>query len=258
MNDHTRLQAYLRHTASGGRTVVPVPPFTLYLDQHTDFKFFNYAIPDAPVGGDLGEALGALRAAFAAHQRMPRFEFLAEFAPNLAPALETDGFRAEGRYPLMVCTPATARPAPAVDGLTIERLTPASPTADLVAFHTVQRGAFADSDEAAAPTAEEVARFRAGLATGGAFLARLDGTPVGVANFSIPFDGLTEVTGIGTSPAFRRRGIAAAVTAAAVATAFAEGVEIALLSAGDERAGRVYERIGFATAATALAYSTEG
>ena len=40
--------------------------------------------------------------------------------------------------------------------------------------------------------------------------------------------------------------------------AFAGGVEIAFLTAADERAGRVYERIGFRPYATGLAYAVPG
>jgi hypothetical protein len=36
--------------------------------------------------------------------------------------------------------------------------------------------------------------------------------------------------------------------------AFGAGVQVAFLSAADERAGRVYERVGFRPYATALAF----
>jgi predicted GNAT family acetyltransferase len=87
-----------------------------------------------------------------------------------------------------------------------------------------------------------------------AFLARLDGRPVGAGLYTTPFDGLTEVTGLATSKPFRRRGIATALTALAVQTAFEQGVEAVYLTAADERAGRVYERVGFRRFVTMLAY----
>ena len=40
-------------------------------------------------------------------------------------------------------------------------------------------------------------------------------------------------------------------------SAFRDGVRVAFLSAADERAGRVYERVGFRRYATALAYCEE-
>ena len=57
---------------------------------------------------------------------------------------------------------------------------------------------------------------------------------------------------------YRRRGIAGMLTAVMTQAAFAAGVRVAFLSAADERAGRVYERVGFQPFATALAYCDMG
>ena len=72
--------------------------------------------------------------------------------------------------------------------------------------------------------------------------------------YTIPSDGITELAGIATLEEFRQRGVATALTSHAVATAFANGLEIVFLSAADARAGRVYERVGFQAFATMLAY----
>jgi ribosomal protein S18 acetylase RimI-like enzyme len=61
-----------------------------------------------------------------------------------------------------------------------------------------------------------------------------------------PGAGVTEVAGIAVLPAFRRRGIAGALTAAIAARAFATGVSFAWLEASGADAWRVYERVGFA------------
>ncbi|HBY97531.1 MAG TPA: hypothetical protein DEP84_26915 [Chloroflexi bacterium] len=45
--------------------------------------------------------------------------------------------------------------------------------------------------------------------------------------------------------------------ATAVQAAFEAGIEVAFLVAGDERAGRVYERVGFHPSATMLAYRAQ-
>ena len=92
---------------------------------------------------------------------------------------------------------------------------------------------YAIPDEETAPTAEDAA---AGV-------------------FTAPADGLSELAGIGTVPAFRRRGIAAALTAALAAEAFARGVELAFLTPGDDDTRRVYERAGFEATSTVLAYA---
>ena len=72
--------------------------------------------------------------------------------------------------------------------------------------------------------------------------------------YTAPFDGLAEVLGLATLEPFRRRGIATALTATAVQSALEQGVEVVCLTAADERAERVYARVGFARFATMLAY----
>jgi ribosomal protein S18 acetylase RimI-like enzyme len=75
-------------------------------------------------------------------------------------------------------------------------------------------------------------------------VATVDGRIVAVGMHQ-PVDGVSEIVGVATLPAFRRRGLGAAVTAALAADAFGRGVELAVLSAGDEEVARVYERVGF-------------
>jgi ribosomal protein S18 acetylase RimI-like enzyme len=66
-----------------------------------------------------------------------------------------------------------------------------------------------------------------------------------------PLGGVSEVVGIGTLPATRRRGLGAAVTAALVADARRGGAEIVFLSAGSEDLARMYGRLGFRRIGTA-------
>src|SRR5919199_1597511 len=117
-----RIQAQLRYSAHRNYEAVAVPPFTLFFNPDNDSPYANYAIPDAPVGGDLRAPVAALRTTFAARQRRPRFEFIDVYAPALPAALEATGFVAEPPTSLMVCTPTTFRPAPEVPGLTVARL----------------------------------------------------------------------------------------------------------------------------------------
>ncbi|WP_308686579.1 GNAT family N-acetyltransferase [Streptomyces caniferus] len=67
-----------------------------------------------------------------------------------------------------------------------------------------------------------------------------------------PVGKVSEIVGVGTLPAARRRGLGLAVTAALVADARSRGVETVLLSAGDEDVARLYARLGFRSVATAL------
>jgi ribosomal protein S18 acetylase RimI-like enzyme len=251
----SRFEDYQRRAAALAYEVVEQPPFVLFFHSRDPLRFFNYAHPLAPVGGDLNEPLALLKATFSARQRLPRFEFVEEYAPDLPAALRAAGFEEEGRYQLMVCTPATYRPAPAVTGLESMLLTPYSPAADIRAFIEVQHRAY-DDDLPGPVSDDRVAEFRQRReGTGHAYLARLDGVPSCVGAYMSPVDGLTEIAGIGTLPEYRRRGLASALTARAAVDAFAGEVEIAFLNAADARAGRVYERIGFTPYATGLAYA---
>lgn len=251
------LQNYLRQSVSLSREVVSVPPFTLFFHPSDNLIYFNYAIPDSPVGEDtnLGEPLAKLRTEFEAWQRQPRFEFIEGFAPALAAVLRANGFEEESRLHLMMCTPETYQPAPPVPGLTLTVLNPTSSADDLRDAKFVQAQGFSlEPDKVTPATDHELEEMRLGLARSGMVLARLDGQAAGAGGFTVPLSGLTEVVGIATVPAFRQRGIATAVTAMLVQHAFENGVEAAILTAGDERAGRVYERVGFQPYATALAY----
>ena len=253
------LETYLRRAAMLGRETVEVPPFVCFFSPGDPLRFFNYAKPLRPVGAErdgLTDSLAALRTAFRARERMPRFEFIEEYAPDLGPALAAAGFDLEERYPLLVCTPETLRPGPPIPGLTITTLTPDSPAEDLLACLTVQREGFGEI-AGGPPTQDDVDDLRANLAEDGAFLARMDGVPAGAMMFTAPLDGLTELAGGTTIEAYRRRGIGAAMIAAAAAAAFERGVEIAFLTAASEYASGVFQRAGFKWYATALAYCEE-
>jgi predicted GNAT family acetyltransferase len=70
-----------------------------------------------------------------------------------------------------------------------------------------------------------------------------------------PLDGASEIVGVATLPAFRRRGLGAAVTGTLVADALERGVETVFLSADDDDVARVYERVGFRRVGTACGAS---
>lgn len=260
MLSHVRLETYMRRAAMLGREIVDAPPFVCLFNPRDPLRFFNYAKPLAPVGAEsdgLSASLAMLRAAFRERDRIPRFEFIEEFAPDLGPALVAAGFSLEARYPLLVCTPEMLRQMPSIHGLTITTLTPNSPAEDLLACLSVQQQGFGEivGDP---PTPDDVDALRATLAQDGAFLARLDGVPAGAMMYTTPLEELTELAGGTTLEAYRRRGIGAAMVAAATAHAFARGVEIALLTAASEHASGVFQRAGFRWYGTGLAYVDEG
>ena len=73
--------------------------------------------------------------------------------------------------------------------------------------------------------------------------AFVDGEPV-AAGAHQPVDGATEIVGVGCLPAFRRRGLAAAVTSRLVADALERGVGTVCLSADDRRRGTALRPAG--------------
>ena len=80
------------------------------------------------------------------------------------------------------------------------------------------------------------------------------GKPVAVGMVSEAYNSICELVGLATLADYRRQGIATAITREAVARAFEHGTEVVFLTAADERAGRVYQKVGFANYTTVLAY----
>lgn len=239
------IQAYLRAAGGEGRTVEMAGPFAVLLHPASAMPYASYAIPRAgaePTPDDVELLLDTFRRA----GRTPRLEYLPTLAPAVEAAVASHGFGVEGRLALMACRPEDALPVPAGHGVTLEDVDPVgdpAPAEDLV---RVQHEAFGER-----PTPSEV---RASVARMGipAVLARVDGAPAG-GGACLPIrDGTTEVVGIGTLPAFRGRGVAAAVTARLVHRSFAAGAELAVLTPGDEATGRIYARCGFAVCSEML------
>jgi ribosomal protein S18 acetylase RimI-like enzyme len=252
MRQAERIQAYMRETARGYYDVVQTPPFTCFFHPRDALRFFNYAIPDKPVGGDLAGPLAELRAAFHERERLPRFEYVEGFAPDLATALEQAGFELELRAPVMTASTTEIEPPPEIPGLEI-----VPGEQDWRAYITVGQRAFGAGDEPEA--SDEEVEERRNRRDGVQLLGLLDGEPVAVAAATPPLDGLSEVAGIGTLEHARRRGIAGAMTAAAAREAGTKGAELVFLSPGSDAAQSVYARVGFrAGAETSLYYADPG
>jgi GNAT superfamily N-acetyltransferase len=242
------IQRYLRTTAARGRDVERIGPFLATFDPGTDHPYLSYAIPDDGARPEPGD-VEALVAAYRAHRRVPRLEYLPAVAPEAEEPLRAGGFAVEARPPLMICRPEAAVRLPPPAG--VELVLPRS-DADLLAGGAVANAAFG---EPAGPPPQHVARTRELLAGGGvAVLARdaATGEALGWGVCTPPRDGVTELAGIGVAAEHRRRGIAGAITARLAAEAFDRGVLTAFLTPGDEGAGRVYARAGFAAAGEML------
>lgn len=183
------------------------------------------------------------------------FEWLHEVTPSMTDATREAGLRVD-LYPLLVCQAADLLPVgPPRDA--VVRM--AGPDDDLGVLAAVARAGFeVPGTQVADRSLDEVARFRAEITSERvAFkerryerglivpaLAKVGGAIVAVG-FHQPIGSLSEIVGLATLPAYRRRGLGAAVTSVLASNAFERGVETVLLSAGDDDVARLYERLGF-------------
>lgn len=250
------LQDYMRAAAAATHDTIPAPPFDIFILPEDPFKHFNYAVPREPINAVTPHLLSDLREIFTARNRVLRFEFVEEYAPGLAESLLSHGLVDEGLHPLMVCTRETLIEQPTIPGLEIRRLTVDSPLSDFSSQDTVIHQGFGLGDEPEVVYGETHVDPRESLGNGkGEFLALLDGVPVAGGSFMIPLDGYSEMAGEAVLQAYRGRGIGTALLAAMVQAAFDQGVEVALLSAEDERVGRIWARVGFRYYGTTRAFS---
>ena len=192
------------------------------------------------------------------------FEWVHELAPTLRGAAEHAGLSVH-THPLMLLTsPVTSPPPP---GVTVRRVDPELPDAALarigavaaVGFATpgTQKGetgteALGTEARATATTPERLAfqreRLRAGRNVSA--VAELDGQPVSAGSHQ-PVGEVSEIVGVATLPAYRRRGIGAALVSFLVDDALRHGVRTIFLTAGDADVARMYARLGFTQIATA-------
>jgi GNAT superfamily N-acetyltransferase len=240
MNVAERVQASIRSVNAASRAVLRTGAFTFYRHRDSDHPMLNYAVPDAGVSDWTG--IDALRRVFAAHGLTPRLEFVGECAPGLEGALAAAGFTLEGRFPVMTLPAHELREVPVPEGVVIAR---AVAGADARALLEVAAEAFGEDP----PTEAEIGAYQ-----GRGMLARADGEPAGAASRTDIAEGVSELAGIGVRGPFRRRGIAAALTAAAAADAFAAGAELCFLTPGDDGAERAYARAGFRRAGTTMVH----
>ncbi|MFE9063408.1 GNAT family N-acetyltransferase [Streptomyces violaceusniger] len=230
--------------------------FVAGFEPGTTSPYINYATPlpgTRPTARDVKELIEAFRV----RDLKPRLEFAPDAAPAVEPALREAGFSVEAVHAYLVCTP---------DRLTLPQDTESGPAAVPVSVPSTDEdyraidaalseafvGEFASSPEGAA-------RLRRIQEDGGAvrFVRAPDGGCAGGATCSAPAVGTAELAGVGTRPAFRGRGIAAAVTAALTETMFARGAQSVWLEYSGEGSRRVYERVGYQPLGTRLYMSLE-
>ncbi|HEY4017338.1 MAG TPA: GNAT family N-acetyltransferase [Pseudonocardiaceae bacterium] len=225
--------------------------FVVGIDPSTTSHHVNYATPlpgIEPTSADVA----ALVSAFRERGLTPRLEFAPNAAPAVEAALYAAGFTVEEEHEYLVCVRDSLVPPdnpPLVEAPETD--------ADYLAVDAALAEAFGDEFT---PSPQGVARLRRIGEMGGAVrLVRApDGDCAGAASCSAPAVGTSELAGVGTRPAYRGRGIAAAVTASLTALMFAKGNESVWLEYGGDGSRRVYERIGYRPAGRRLYVSIPG
>jgi ribosomal protein S18 acetylase RimI-like enzyme len=236
------IQAYLRKSASRDRLTEHIGPFLATITPDNDNPYMNYAIPEdgaAPSPADVE----ALIAAYQRYERKPRLEYMTNLAPEVESALLNAGFVVERTTPLMVYAPAPAPTVPAIAG--IELFSPQSDQ-EILDVSAAQREAYGGGDAPSSP--DILPGWRRFAAAGGIMVSARDtvtGVTVGGGVCDVPFSATTELAGIGVSTTYRRRGIAAAMTAWLVDQALAAGTTHIFLMAAGENEARIYGRVGF-------------
>ena len=232
--------------------VESIGPFTLFVNEGHGWRYYARPTPGADdfTAGDVE----AVRARQRELNQPEAIEWVVERAPGVGLAAESNGMTTL-EYPLMH-QPADAFVPVTLTEVDVDMLEPGG---EIEVANAVAHLAFSapgttvgPRDDAAFRTAvaeadpETIAFTRARLHDGFTRMAvaRIDGQIVASGSYQ-PNDGTAELTGIATLPAFRRRGIAAALTSALVQDAFADGIATVFLSADDEAVAGVYARIGF-------------
>lgn len=229
-----------------------IGPFVAGLDPDTDSPFINYAspVPGAPI---TAADVDALVAAFLEAGRKPRLEYVTSCLPELEDLLLAAGFTVEARHQYLICTPQTVCAVPVPEGLVLTE-----PTTDRerAALTAAANEAFGEAPEA---SEADIARVRRNQERGGVAVGAFTSTGecAGAGQASPPNDRLSEVGGIGVRPPFRRRGLAAAVTARVTREIFDHDVEFAWLEASGDDSWRVYGRVGYVPAGHRL-YISKG
>ena len=239
-----------------GRGTMLVSPFVVCVAPDTDDFYMSAALPVvAPlVPGEIDwrGALPTLDAVMAASGRALRLEVIEERFAGLSDALIAHGVpEITPPAPVLALTgpPRTlARTMPVEAEITLLGPEDAAGLADHIA---VGQTAF---EHWVAPDGQAfwqalIARSLA-TGTGRAALARRDGQPVG-CGLVMGAHPAAELLGVGTVPAARGGGIATALCRALIDDHVTRLPDVPLwLSAGDDRAYGIYERLGFRRVAT--------
>lgn len=232
--------------ASAERRRLATGAFEAFIAEGTDDYFMSFAVPVTAVP-EWRPEIEALDALFRAHDRTMRVEFFRELHPALAPTLYAMGYHRNMEAPVMVLQAQHWRSS----GRDADALVAADDQAAIDAALAVQQAAFRPelSEEALADwRGKMVAGLRSGMLR--AAVIRDGRVPVATAILMLGA-GIAELAGVGTDPAHRRRGHAQRACRALLDAYFAEGGQLAWLSAAPD-ADALYRKLGFRIIGTQL------
>lgn len=238
------IEAYYDLVPRAEADTVEVGPFTLFVRTGPGHPY--YARPRL---GETEFSADDVRAVLAAQRDRglrPSIEWVDDITPALWEAVEAAGEHAT-RHPLLVRRDGLDTHVSAA-GVEVEVLAADDPRLPDV-IGAVDAGFGGTDDVRPGDPGWRARAIRDGrLVKVGAFL---DGTAVGGGAISPRGGPIAEVTSIAVLPRARRRGIAASITRALVEAAHEIGCHTLFMSAEDDAAARVYERVGFRRMATA-------
>lgn len=211
----------------------------------TPLQEFNVAFVHGPVV-DANATLDEI-ASFYARIGVPyRVMVPLAHAPQLATAALERG-HVPRSFDAMTLMPIETAPAP--HDVVIERVTDA---ATMAVFSATVSVGFGGADDATAAINGPWLLRDPGMAF---FVAYIDGEPAGTALVCVT-DEIAGIYGVATLEAFRRRGVASALTSAALREGARQGCVIGALQPSDM--GRpVYERMGFRPAALFMQFTSD-
>ncbi|MFF0560952.1 GNAT family N-acetyltransferase [Streptomyces sp. NPDC004266] len=239
-----RIEAYYDAVPRSAARTEDFGPLTLFVREGEGWPY--YARPALGHEGDVSP--GAVEKVRARQRELgvpEAFEWVAETTPGLRAAVEATGLTVH-EHPLMVLA-GEPLAVPEPEGVTVRMVGADDPALESAVAAPYAAFGTEPQPGSAAQVAE---RLTAGLTR---LAAALDATGSALsAGQHQPVGGVSEVVGVGTVPAARRRGLGLAVTSALVADARAHGTELVFLTASDADVARLYGRLGFRTVATAL------
>jgi ribosomal protein S18 acetylase RimI-like enzyme len=252
------IESYYDAVPRSAARVEQLGPFTLFVNTGPGWTYYARPTPGEGVFSPEDvlqvcrrqEVLGVPQA----------FEWVKETTPALEAAVQAAGLEVV-EHPLLVLDLEGPQDVSGPSGIDIRLVLPEDDIALISAVAGVAFGAagMAIGPEGARELRAAAARrggssveFERQLLAGATVMAAAfeNGLPVSVGSHN-PVGKVSEIVGVGTLPAFRRRGLAAAVVRLLIADALRRGVETIFLTADDAAVARLYAGLGFREIATA-------